>query len=471
MNLKFNHKLFAANDDSGTANGGASSGFSFMAADSIDDDESNGVDIGAGADSSYSDDDYRTYHRLGKSGEPAQSPLSKAADSVTSSKEEKDSNKGKGDKEVADKEVAAKNDPDKKEASPEEEVKELLDLKIEEIKTGSGKPISKASGEVISKFKSHLTRLNQEITELKAKEPSSNPQLTEEFEKIKKERDELKNQIDTELFEKSDGFKQAFIQPVIESHNKISKYFGKLDPKEDADEITSVRALLEKSVAFAEAGDQDSFAETLDQIVDDHIGGGSSKKALFAADMMNLFKVTQDKVQAFTDKNMNRKKVVEAKLEQARRNNTVSIDRDIDTHIAKFEIEKKAILDGLDDKEREAYTSKYKNNVKKFKESITDFAITGKISEDFAHVIQQGITAEAIKHENSMLFAGYKDSMNLVTQKNDEIKELKAKLAKLSGEPTDSKRKGGYVKSSEPAKEESEFKSSIFAALQKVRGE
>lgn len=402
-----------------------------------------------GSDVSSDIDLYSSYHKLprGSVTTPIQkSIIGEAINNTEKEDEEKNDKKdGKEDSDSKDdtsKEKDTKEkDSSKKESTTEEDEEALLEIDPTKLTTKTGKPLSEASIKTITKFKNSLQRARAEIETLK-KSGVSDPQLTEKYTALEKERNELRNRIDTEHFEQSEGFKETFIKPAVEAGQRISEFF-ELDPT--SDDFKDLQGLFGQAVESAEKGDKRSFFKIADKITSDHLEGGAAIQNIFAKEMQSLFDAYHTKAKALTDKGEERKKLVERNLEESRKKNVLSIDRDIESTVERFEASKQAVLTNLTGKEKEDYVALYKSNIPKIKQAMNEFAITGKISADLTEVINNGVTAKAIEHENKLAWTAFKDVMNQNKILKEELEKARAGIRKYTKEP-DSSCKGSFVR-------------------------
>jgi len=434
--MKYPTRLLAEEDDSGSSNSGSAVELKPISEEAVTNED---IDI------------FKQYHKLGDDFEPRKSVLNKSI------------NDGE------EKAKPAKEAPvvEKKEIELSDEDKELLDIDETKVVNAKGNQVSRESADTMRKFKESLKKKAETIAELE-KKLKETPQLTEnsDFKAIKEENEKLKKQIDDELFEKSEGFTQAFVAPVNRSIEKIGKYFSDIDPDDSSGK--EINNLFKKAGVAAKAGNDITFNKILDQIAEDYLQGGVAMKAIFGKDMIEWYDATQAHEKAYSDKSENRKQLTTRLLAEQRKKNVMSVDNSINQYVSEFEISKKAVLDGLNDEERKNYSDLFKGRASKASDSISEFAVNGKINGSLTEIINDGVIAPALRHELDIAWAGYKDVMNKSKIQDKEISDLKAKLAKLSKEPSD-RTSGSYVTNgSQQSPNRKSGSSRIFEALSGV---
>ncbi len=374
---------------------------------------------------------YLQYNRLKDDGVPkSKSILGKFADEEMEKEEPKDEEEEEEEPKEPQKKPEEQKKPDEKKPDEEEDdVKSLLGLDESTLTNARGEKITKETGKTIKMFKKTLERLNKENEELKAR-GTQDPELTEKLSKLEKENLELKNQMDSEYFEKSDAYKQAYVVPIQEKAKAIEEYFTDVKDKE---ELRQLNESWIKAERLAVKGDRLGFMKLADQIAEQFLEGGASISAAYAAEVRDYYTLIQDHNKISTEKGEDRKKIIASKLEGMRKQNLASTDRAIERHVDVFKANKRVVLDNLDDKTRKEYLETFEVPASKAKAAITDFMITGKINEDLEIIIQDGVTAKANQYESNLAWAAYKDVTNKASILEKENKELKEQIDKLSG--------------------------------------
>ncbi len=468
------YKLLAKQGNEGTNNGGSRVAQVKSAAELLPrviGGDSDNPDKSNSSSGDISDNDlYSRYHGI-KSGE------STVADSFVAEEIDKEQVKfaadllpdeieeGDSKEEPDTKKESAKDES--KDESEEDEVKSLLDLDIDKVKNGKGQPISSEASKTMKRFKSKLESLSKENEELK-KVGKADPQLTEKLTTLEKENAEYKKRIDDEHFESSPAFKEAFIQPVVKATERVSSYFTGVDEK--SDDAKEINALFAKAYSLAEKGDEAGYDKVVDSFIEDGWIEGTVRKGKFLQDMGTMFTSVLDKTKALTDKNEERKKIVERRIEDTRKANITGIDKDISSYIDRFKVERAPILEGLKGEQLKEYSDKIEASVPKVKKAIAEFAVTGKITGDLSEVIQKGIGYDAIDHERNLAWIAYKDSQNQIAVLRKQLEEKEKSLGKYTREPN--KQKGSFTSTHESEKKAGPLftpgKSSIAENLRKL---
>lgn len=415
--------------------------------------------------SSSDADFYRIYHKLDGNGGRRKSASGTELDKIEEENKKADDDREGNFQNKATAENKGQSDKEEKAPTEEEDLEQLLSLNVDEVVTSKGKPISKASSDVMNRFKKSLTKLSEQLKAAQAG-GSADPQLTEKLTKLEEENSRLQDSINEELFEKSDAFKAAFISPVDAKLTEIQDFFSELDEDRDSEEFHSVNKQFSILNKLAKEGKEIAFMKAVDQMAEDSVDGGRSIKNMFSTRMSEFFKLVQDREKAFSEKGANRKQVLEAKLASQRASNVSSVDKRIDSHIRAFEVSKRPVLDGLTGQRKQDYINLYQEKAKKAKSGISDFAITGSINDDLHDIIQSGVTADAIKHENELAWLAFKDSNNRISILEKEKSALEKKLSDLSEEPDGSR--GTHSNSPKKKVELRPGGSAIFAALQSL---
>lgn len=322
-----------------------------------------------------------------------------------------------------------------------------------EITTKDGKPVSAQVTVLVSSLKKHLKDRSEEVARLKAEVAKGNNealgnrikelevQLTEKEKTVST----LQEQIDSEFFEKSAGFLETFKAPVDKSLEQIVEYFEKYNSPEYVKEQKALGDLMAKATKCANEGRRAAFLQVIDEIAEDYIDGGSSIKAAFVGDSKDFFNAQREYNKALTEKGENRKKLVQSKLEENRSKNRVGIERDIDSHLNKYEATNTRFLESLDETDRGKFKSLYVETAKNTKAMIAEYAATGVMPEALNSIIAKGITHDATAANAAIAWSAFRDGVNKVQILEKENKELKSKLARYTKDPDSSQsRSSGY---------------------------
>lgn len=322
-----------------------------------------------------------------------------------------------------------------------------------EITTKDGKPVSAQVTVLVSSLKKHLRARSEEVARLKAEVAKGNNEALgnriKELEVQLTEREKtvstLQEQIDSEFFEKSAGFLETFKAPVDKSLEQIVEYFEKYNSPEYGKEQKALGDLMAKATKCANEGKRAAFLQVIDEIAEDYIEGGPSIKAAFVGDSKDFFNAQREYNKALTEKGENRKKLVQSKLEENRSKNRVGIERDIDSHLNKYEATNTRFLESLDETDRGKFKSLYVETAKNTKAMIAEYAATGVMPEALNSIIAKGITHDATAANAAIAWSAFRDGVNKVQILEKENKELKSKLARYTKDPDSSQsRSSGY---------------------------
>lgn len=349
---------------------------------------------------------------------------------------EGESGEGESEEEDSSSEKEGSGSPKKKEAAKQQRpLDELTDEELLEIdpdkvvSATTGRPLSIESSKFINTLKKKL----KDATEKLSKVPDAS-KLTEtpEYKELQDKYEKTKKELDTKYFEESEGFKETYIAPLNSAAASVESYFKDLEPSSRGE----VQELMKEAASFAGKGDRRGFAQVLDKL-DDVIEGGSGTKTMFAQDMQSWFNAFSAYTKGFSLSETERKKHIEKTLSERRKSNSMSFESDVDDSMEKFEVEKSVVIESLPEDIRKKYVGAYKGNADAVKKSLTEFSVTGKMTDDLKNIIRKGIYHDSIIQENEIAWAGYRDMAAKSKLMESQLNEMKKKLAKFTKEPSE----------------------------------
>lgn len=384
---------------------------------------------------------FNKYNKLGQDGKPKRNSTLASALASVEQRENEDEDEDDNEEEEEEPRPKAKKEkkPDPKPPtteSKEETDDDLLNLDVSKIQTARGGPISVNASQAFDKLKKGLKLRVDEIASLKEENEKLKTQLTEIPKgdpELQKKYDALRDEYDTEYFERTDAFKEAYEKPIEAIKEAINGYF-EIDP-EDKETISTVSTLFKQAADAAAAGKRMTFIRILDKISDDHIEGSNAIKAMFSQDMVKWYEAIGEYTKIYASKDASRKQIIADKMKSRRSEGAGRIITTIDEGVSSFKRNKKVVIDNMPDKLRDEYVKEIDDYAASIKDSVADFQLTGTLTPAITEVLQKGITAKAIEKELGIAWNAFGDLKNKNKILQDENADLKEKLAKLTGGP------------------------------------
>ncbi len=357
-----------------------------------------------------------------------------------------DQTKGKDADKKADKKAdkAADETTGKEKAAGEEDTEEEAILKLDASKLvgKNGAPITADSQAHFEKIRGYVGKYKNQVAELEAKLAAT--QSTEkvagspEYEAVIKERDELRQRIDIEQFEQSEGFKLTYEKPYEDARAAVAKFFPSTGM--DEDDFAKLSQAFKEANAAAAAGDELKFYSIVDEIADSSlITGGQSYKNKFAQRMETYYEKLTALTEAKTVKSEERKAFVEKNMMDVRGKNSRGAEAAVEDYTNRLLIDKAELLENVPEEMRNTYVKSIKDNVAIVKRDLAKMTVTGEVTEDLSKIIQRGVSHDALYQENQTLAAGYNDAVRKVKILEGRIEELQKGRAKQTA-PTDGNR-------------------------------
>lgn len=343
-----------------------------------------------------------------------------------------DDSKEKDDK--SSKKVEDKKDEKKEEEKKDDEdfVPETFD--IESVVTAKGTPVSKASKDVMKKFKESaaarqkkIDDLTKELEELKVKSIDKT-----KLDEIEKEREKYKKIVDERYFEESPDFIKTFIDPISEKSNKIQALIKEL--ADDGDIPSSKFSSIDKKLNALEdalrRGKRGQAFSLINGIEEDMDGPAARAVTKMLEDLVPMYERYNT---ALKDKQEARKLV---EIERGNR----------EEHTAKSLASKMKLLeDDFMEKEKkrvEFFRSKDISDLIEFdkrfdqgKEEVTKamkaFASSGELDANLAKVLFKASLFDVNSREIAVQGETIASFSRKLQEKDKEIEELKGKLKKI----------------------------------------
>jgi hypothetical protein len=325
---------------------------------------------------------------------------------------------------------------EKQEDPPVDSDDDLLKLDPAKIQNARGAPLSPKAADAFSRLKKGLTTKHTENEALKKEIEGLKTQLTEREgydPELDKKYKSLKSEYDSEYFEKTDAFKEAYEKPIEVIKNDINNYF-EIDPQ-DSDTIREVSGLFKQASELAAAGKKMAFAKVLNDIAEKHVDGGNVIQQMFSSDMLKWYDAINEYTKIYKVKDEERKQIISDKLKSRRNEGAGKIIGTIEEGVTSFKRNKKAVIDNLPDKLRDEYVKEIDDYAASIKDSVADFQLTGSLTPAITEVLQRGITSKAIEKELGIAWTAFGDIKNKNKILQDQVNDLQSKLTKLTGEP------------------------------------
>lgn len=376
--------------------------------------------------------------------------------------------KEEGDKQKKTEENKQKKTEEKSDRE-EEFIPESFD--IESVVTSKGTPISKASKDVMKKFKESaaarqkkIDDLTKEIELLKSKSVDAS-----KLDEIEKDREMYKRIVDERYFEESPDFIRTFIDPISEKSEKIQALIKELAddgviPNNNFSSIDKKLNSLEDALKRGKRGNAFALIKGIEEDMD-----GPAARA--------VTKMLEDLVPLYENYNLALKDKQEARklVESERGNRAESTSKSLSSKM-------KILEDDFMDKEKkriEFFRSKEISDLIEFDKrfdsgkedvmnAIKGFASSGEIDSNLAKVLFRASLFDVNSREIQVQGEAISAYVRKLGEKEKEITELKEKLQRIRGVED----KGRFFDGSNDDDEEeddSRGTSAIYRELLKLR--
>lgn len=382
---------------------------------------------------------------------------------------EEDEEESEGDTDENDPED--KKDGDKPDEGGDKEDEEIAKLTADDLVRKDGKPVSSQTRQRFDDLKKVLTKKVNRVKELEAEinklRSEFSPEIKEKIQKaeeLEKKVQELQSKVNTFEFQETEEFKQAYVEPIIDSRKKIDEFIN--DYVEESERL-AVKALLLDAEKHATKKNEHKFVDIAEDIAEKYVDGSQLKKNRFLRMMEEYYSRTASYADAFTKADAERRKEVSRRLSENRSSSIRRIVDSVGEFVKNFEVSKRPILDALPESYRDEFISSYRNKEKELRDHLSDFAATGKASDNLLEVISRGIVSYSVEKENQMAWKAYKALSDKFKQVKDELDEYKRKMKVVSKGPsksTDHYSSGNSTK--DKAKEFKSGRSIIYEKLQ-----
>lgn len=350
-------------------------------------------------------------------------------DNDDDSKDEDDKSKKVEEKKEDNKEEEKKEDPKK---DDEDFVPETFD--IESVVTAKGTPVSKASKDVMKKFKESaaarqkkIDDLTKELEELRGKSIDKT-----KLDEIEKDREKYKRIVDERYFEESPDFIRTFIDPISEQSGKIQVLIKELAddgviPTSNYSSIDKKLNALEDALKRGKKGQAFALIHGIEEDMD---GPAARAVTKMLEDLVPMYERYNT---AFKDKQEARK-LVEGERRSREEHTAKSLSSKMKALEDDFmEREKKRVefFRSKDISDLIEFDKRFDQGKEEVAKAMKSFASSGELDANLAKVLFKASLFDVNSREIAVQGETIASFSRKLQEKDKEIEELKGKLKKI----------------------------------------
>jgi hypothetical protein len=320
---------------------------------------------------------------------------------------------------------------------------EITAIKVDEIKTKAGIPISENAKEKFKKlegsrekWRTKAIEHEKKIAEFQAKLAETNSKITDienldEFKALKAENQKLKETQDLLFFEQSDSWRNTFEKPITEVSERINgiiKSAAKSLSPSSTNELT--RILSQANILLGNPDSETEYDSLVDSITENVLTGTAGAK--LAKAMQDIWGLAVSRQKAKADKAAAREQIT-AKERETRDKSRKSLEELLALQEAAFEQTPVGQAISKTFAEKFSYKDGTEIGKKQVMESLDVFMKTGIATPELTELLHHASLKRVHDKEREFLLAGYNTMAAMNEQNAKKIEELEKRIKELRG--------------------------------------